>query len=225
MAHKIFSKKTTWLFDLDNTLYPSNIGIFSQIDLKMKQFISNKFKVSEEEAFIIQKRFYKKYGTTLYGLMKNFDLDPEDFLSFVHNINFNKLKKSYLLQKKIKALPGKKILYTNGDSDYAKKILESLGIEKYFYDIFDIRRANYIPKPMKTSFNALLKTYDLETSEIVYFDDLNKNLKTASLKGVTTVHITQDDNYNNSYVDFRFRTIIKALDMIIKSLNGNNYKC
>ena len=70
----------------------------------------------------------------------------------------------------------------------------------YFYDIFDIRRANYIPKPMKTSFNALLKTYNLETSEIVYFDDLNKNLKTASLKGVTTVHITQEDNYNNSYI-------------------------
>ena len=105
------------------------------------------------------------------------------------------------------------------------EVIKFRRIEKYFYDIFDIRKANYIPKPMKTSFNALLKTYNLETSEIVYFDDLNKNLKTASLKGATTVHITQDDSYNNSYVDFRFKTIIKALDMIIKSLNGDKCKC
>ena len=108
MINKIFNNKNTWLFDLDNTLYSPQIGIFSQIDLKMKEFISDKLQISEIEAFKIQKKFYKRYGTTLYGLMKNFNFNPEEFLSFVHNIDLRKLKKSILLRNKIKTLPGKK---------------------------------------------------------------------------------------------------------------------
>ena len=161
MTGKNFKKKNIWLFDLDNTLYSPKTGIFLQIDARMKKFISNKLKISENEAFMMQKKFYRKYGTTLFGLMKNFNFDPEEFLKFVHDIDFGNLKKSFVLRKKINMLPGKKILYTNGDADYAKKLLDGLGLDKVFYDIFDIRKANYIPKPMKQSFKKLLDLHNL----------------------------------------------------------------
>ncbi len=213
-----FDNKTTWLFDLDNTLYSPDLGIFKQIDVKMKRFISKELKVSEKQAFQIQKKFYKNYGTTLYGLMKYHNTDPEEFLKFVHNIDFTNLKKCEDLRKKIKNLPGKKFIYTNGNYEYAKKILNSLGITNVFSDIFDIRKANFFPKPMKTSLNKLIKNYNLVPKEIVYFDDLDKNLKSAFLKGITTIHISKDNSKKSSYIDFRFRTIINALDMIRNKL-------
>ena len=223
MVNNSFKNKNIWLFDLDNTLYSPKTGIFSQIDFRMKKFISNKLKISENEAFNIQKKFYKKYGSTLFGLMRNFNCEPEEFLRFVHDIDFRNLNKSISLRKKIHFLPGKKILYTNGDADYAKKLLNALGLDGIFYDIFDIRKSNYIPKPMKKSFEKLVSLYDLKTSEVVYFDDLDKNLKTAFLNGVTTIHISgENESSNKMYIDFRFKTIINALDVIIKSLKIKN---
>ena len=114
----------------------------------MQKFISNKLKISENEAFNIQKKFYKKYGSTLFGLMRNFNCEPEEFLRFVHDIDFRNLNKSISLRKNSFS-SWKKILYTNGDADYAKKLLNALGLDGIFYDIFDIRKSNYIPKPRK----------------------------------------------------------------------------
>ena len=88
------AKKKNWLFDLDNTLYSPNLGIFSQIDERMKKFISKKLKLSETKSFVLQKNFYKKYGTTLYGLMKHYEVDPKEFCNYVHNINLKNLKHS-----------------------------------------------------------------------------------------------------------------------------------
>ena len=214
-----FAQKEDWLFDLDNTLYSPNLGIFSQIDERMKKFISNKLELSEKKSFILQKKFYKKYGTTLYGLMKHYEVDPQEFCNFVHDINFKNLKNSRILRSKLQALPGRKIIYTNGDYKYAEKILRCLGIEDLFSDIFDIKKSNYIPKPMKSSLNKLIKKYELNPLKTVYFDDLEKNLMSASLKGFTTIHISEETtSKSNSYIDFRFKTVINALDMIIKVL-------
>ncbi len=219
MTSKIFDDKTTWLFDLDNTLYPENIGIFSQIDEKMKSFISQKLKISKPEAFKLQKLFYRKYGTTLFGLMQNYKIDPEEFLIFVHDINFDKLKISYKLKQKLELLPGKRIIYTNGDEDYASKILNSLGIKSVFNDIFDIRKANYFPKPSKKSFQSLISKYRINPYKTVFFDDLERNLKYPNSKGIITIHISKNKNIcESSYVSFRFKTINNALDMIIKTM-------
>ena len=94
------AKKKNWLFDLDNTLYSPNLGIFSQIDERMKKFISKKLKLSETKSFVLQKNFYKKYGTTLYGLMKHYEVDPQEFCNYVHNINLKNLKHSKSLRSK-----------------------------------------------------------------------------------------------------------------------------
>jgi len=146
MLKSSFEKKSFWIFDLDNTIYDPKSNIFDQIDARMKKFISLKLKISQEEAFKIQKKFYKKYGTTLSGLMKHYQIPPNEFLKFVHDVDLTKLKKSSRLFREIKQLPGKKIIYTNGDQDYAKKVLNSLGIESLFEYILDITKSKNIPK-------------------------------------------------------------------------------
>ncbi len=212
--------RTTWIFDLDNTLYSSSTGIFNQIDVKMKEFISMKLKISEDDSFRLQKKYYKKYGTTLYGLMRNYNIDPDEFCNYVHNVNFNLLSKSKMLKDRLQSLPGEKIIYTNADNTYAEKVLNKLGIKEVFLDIFDIKKTDYIPKPMKRSLNQLIKKYKLDPKKTVYFEDLKKNLKYSSSIGFTTVHISNEStNELDSYIDFRFKTIINALDMIIKVLN------
>ena len=211
---------TTWIFDLDNTLYSSSTGIFNQIDLKMKEFISMKLKISGDDSFKLQKKYYKKYGTTLYGLMRNYNIDPDEFCNYVHNVNFNLLSKSKMLKDRLQSLPGEKIIYTNANYTYAEKVLNKLGIKEVFLDIFDIKKTDYVPKPMKRSLNQLIKKYKLDPVKTVYFEDLKKNLKYSSSIGFTTVHISNEStNELDSYIDFRFKTIINALDMIIKVLN------
>ena len=212
--------KTTWIFDLDNTLYSPTTGIFKQIDVKMKKFISMKLKISEEDSFKLQKKYYRKYGTTLYGLMNNYNIDPDEFCNYVHNINFNQLSKSTTLKNRLHALPGVKIIYTNANYTYAEKVLNKLGIKEVFLDIFDIKKTDYIPKPMKKSLKKLIKEYKLNPEKTVYFEDLKKNLKYSSSIGFTTVLISNElTNDQDSFVDFRFKTIINALDMIIKALD------
>ena len=209
-----------WIFDLDNTLYSSSTGIFNQIDVKMKEFISMKLKISGDDSFRLQKKYYKKYGTTLYGLMRNYNIDPDEFCNYVHNVNFNLLSKSKMLKDRLQSLPGEKIIYTNANYTYAEKVLNKLGIKEVFLDIFDIKKTDYIPKPMKKSLKKLIKEYKLNPEKTVYFEDLKKNLKYSSSIGFTTVHISNEStNELDSYIDFRFKTIINALDMIIKVLN------
>ena len=125
MNLEVFKEKKVWLFDLDNTIYSPTTKIFDQIDQRMKLFISKKLSISENDAFILQKKFYHKYGTTLYGLMKNYKLDPDEFLNFVHDIDLSKLKKNSVLFKKINNLPGSKIIYTNGEKN---------GLEVWYYE-------------------------------------------------------------------------------------------
>ena len=212
-----------WLFDLDNTIYHPNTKIFNQIDLKMKEYISKELGIPEKEAFKVQKDYYKKYGTTLFGLMKNYNINAEDFLDFVHNINLKGLKKSDELAELINCLPGKKFIYTNGDEKHANNILQKLDIQNSFSGIFDIKKSGFIPKPEKKSLLNLVEFYNIEPSKTIYFEDLEKNLKTASCIGITTVLIDYNKNsLKNSYVDYSFSTLIEALRVINCNLDKRN---
>ena len=220
MAQETFKKKKVWLFDLDNTIYSPKTKIFDQIDKKMKIFISKKLKISKDRAFKLQKLYYKKYGTTLFGLMKNYNFEPDEFLEFVHNVDLGNLKKSSKLLKQLKLLPGRKIIYTNGDFNYAERVLNALGIEKLFDEIFDIKKSCYIPKPKIKPFQEFLESKKIKTKDCVYFEDLEDNLRPASKIGITTIHICNEEKLKiKPFIDFRFKTIINALDMIHSSIN------
>ena len=137
----------SWVFDLDNTLYSPEEEIFSQIDKKMTEFIISKFNVDEEEAFNIQKKYFLEYGTTLSGLMKRKNIDPDEFLEFVHDINLEILKPNNKLTSIIEKLPGDKFVFTNGSKKHAENVIQQLQMNKVFDDIFDIKDSNFIPKP------------------------------------------------------------------------------
>ena len=222
MLKSSFEKKNFWIFDLDNTIYDPESKIFDQIDLRMKKFISSRLNISQEKAFKIQKKFYKEYGTTLSGLMKHYQIQPDEFLKFVHDVDLSKLKKCSSLFNEIKQLPGRKMIYTNGDQDYAKKVLNSLGVESLFEYILDITKSKYIPKPSVEPLITYLKKNKIKTQTCVYFEDLEKNLENAHKYGITTVHIMDKNIKKEShqpYIDYRFKNILEALNTINKTYN------
>ena len=222
MLKSNFEKKNFWIFDLDNTIYDPKSKIFDQIDFRMKQFISSRLNISKGEAFKIQKKFYNEYGTTLSGLMKHYQIQPNEFLKFVHDVDLSKLKKCSVLFKEINQLPGRKIIYTNGDQDYAKKVLNSLGVESLFEYILDITKSKYIPKPSVEPLITYLNKNNINLKTCVYFEDLEKNLENAHKYGITTVHIEDKINKKKTtqpFIDFRFKSILEALHTINKTYN------
>ena len=181
-----------WVFDLDNTLYSPEEDIFSQIDKRMTEFIINKFNVNEEEAFNIQKKYFLEYGTTLSGLMKRENIDPDEFLEFVHNINLEILKPNIELSKIIKNLPGDKFIFTNGSKKHAENVLEQLEMSGIFDDIFDIKDSNFIPKPNINAYLNFIDKTKIEPDVSIMFEDIGRNLEAAKKLGMKTVLIKRN---------------------------------
>tara|TARA_B100001093_G_scaffold235707_1_gene225927 strand:+ start:329 stop:910 length:582 start_codon:yes stop_codon:yes gene_type:complete len=187
-------------------------------------FISQKLKITQANAYKIQKKMYKTYGTTLYGLIKFYGIEPREFLDFVHDVELSKIKKCSELDNKIKNLPGEKIIFTNGDFNWAKKMLKALGLEKNFHKIFDIIKANYIPKPKKRTYLNLIRDFNILPEKAIFFEDTEKNLEPAFKLGITTVHI--DENFNKKdtnklkpFINHKFKCIKSALN----NINNNTY--
>ena len=193
-----------WFFDLDNTLYCANSGIFDQIHKRMGEFISNNLKISLKDAKVLQKRYFIKNGTTLHGLMINHNIDPKKFLNYVHDIDFSIVKPDEELNELIKKIKGKKIVFTNADISYVKKILKNLNLENIFDDIYDIEKMDYLPKPNLKTYKKLISTYNFDVKKAILFDDIPQNLLPAADLGLKTVQV-----YN------------KKLD---KELNGRSKK-
>lgn len=188
---KVFqnSPEITWVFDLDNTLYHEKCNLFSLIDIKMGEYLSNFLQVDKAEAKRVQKDYFVRFGTTLRGLIKVHNVDPEDFLNFVHDIDLSPLEENPLLANKLGTLLGKKLVFTNGDIPYATRVLERIGIAKEIDGIFDIAKANYIPKPNAKAFEAFIREFDINPKNAVMFEDMARNLIPAAKLGMTTVWI------------------------------------
>jgi len=181
-----------WVFDLDNTLYSPEEDIFSQIDKRMTEFIIRKFNVNEEEAFNIQKKYFIEYGTTLSGLMKRENIDPDEFLEFVHDINLEILKPNKELSKIIKNLPGDKFIFTNGSKKHAENVLKQLEMNGIFDDIFDIKESNFIPKPNINAYLNFIDKTKIEPDTSIMFEDIGRNLEAAKKLGMKTVLIKRN---------------------------------
>ena len=181
-----------WVFDLDNTLYSPEEDIFSQIDKRMTEFIISKFNVNEEEAFNIQKKYFLEYGTTLSGLMKRENIDPDEFLEFVHDINLEILKPNIELSKIIKNLPGDKFIFTNGSKKHAENVLKQLEMSGIFDDIFDIKESNFIPKPNINAYLNFINKTKIEPDVSIMFEDIGRNLEAAKKLGMKTVLIKRN---------------------------------
>ena len=221
-----------WVFDLDNTLYPASSNLFSKIDIRMKRFIESKLDIDSEEAYAIQKKYYFKYGTTLAGLMKNHNIDPEEFLDYVHKIDVSSLEKNVKMQKILKSLPGHKYIYTNGSQNHAIKVMKRIGINNYITNIFDIKNANYIPKPSIISLKSFMKKFNIKGEEAVFFEDIPKNLINPKITGFQTVLIKSSSHPDSNtdlleaekkhfkHIDHVTYNITKSLEQIYLDMSN-----
>jgi putative hydrolase of the HAD superfamily len=182
-----FAHVRDWVFDLDNTLYPQQSNLFSQIDVKMTSYVATLLKLPREEARALQKDLYKEYGTTLHGLMKRHAIDPDDFLQKVHDIDYSWLTPDPALGTAIEALPGRKFIFTNGNRGHAERAARQLGILDHFDDIFDIVAAGLVPKPDASTYDRFVALHEIAGGNAVMFEDLARNLVVPKALGMTTV--------------------------------------
>jgi len=176
-----------WVFDLDNTLYPSHCDLFAQIDVKMTEFVSRTLSLPPLEAKALQKRYYAEHGTTLSGLMTINKIPPEDFLDYVHAIDLAPLDGLPELATALANLPGKRYVFTNGSRRHAENITRKLKIDHLFDDMFDIVAADYAPKPQAVAFDRFFERTGADPRRAAMFEDLAKNLLPAHQRGMTTV--------------------------------------
>ena len=211
-----------WIFDLDNTMYDINLGLFKKISNRITDFIMSKYSLDIDQAKKIQKEYYLKYGLTLRGLIVEKKLEPEEFLDYVHDVEHPELEKNDQLISKIRILEGKKIIFTNATSKHAKKILKILELEHDFDQIIDIKDLEYIPKPDKRSYKKLLECLNLNKENLdktIFFEDTVKNLIPAKELGITTVWMKNSINEkdfmkNSNFIDYSFNNLNEFLDTI-----------
>jgi len=173
---RAFADVTVWIFDLDNTLYPPESALWPQVDHRITLYLSNMFGLDGLSARALQKYYYQKYGTTLKGLMDQYGMKPEPFLDFAHDIDVSRLPPDPDLGHAIEALPGRKLILTNGSEAHARNVAGRLGILHHFEAVFDIIAADFTPKPEESTYLKFLEKYQIDPSRAAMFEDLEKNL-------------------------------------------------
>jgi putative hydrolase of the HAD superfamily len=185
--HPDFTHVETWVFDLDNTLYPHDLNLWQQIDDRIRAYVSDFLKVSPEDAFRVQKDYYKKYGTTMRGLMTEHGISPDAYLDFVHKIDHSPLEPNAALGDALERLPGRKLILTNGTKAHADAVMKRLDIDKHFEDVFDIIAAELEPKPSRRTYESFLARHDVDPRKSAMFEDLARNLEVPHALGMATV--------------------------------------
>lgn len=216
-----FSHVTDWVFDLDNTLYPHHSNLFSQIDVKMTAYVSELLRLPRDEARVVQKKLYLEYGTTLNGLMETHGIDPDDFLQKVHDIDYSWVLPNPELGHAIKALPGRKFIFTNGDRAHAERAARQLGVLDQFDDIFDIVAAGLTPKPDRGTYEKFVDLHKVAGPNAVMFEDLARNLVVPKALGMTTVLIVPN-NFEPTFSEIweRDPALDDEVDFVTDDLTG-----
>ena len=182
-----FGHVETWVFDLDNTLYPHHLNLWQQVDDRIRAYGSDFLKVSKDEAFRVQKDYYKRYGTTMRGMMAEHGMKPDDYLDFVHRIDHSPLEPNPALGAALEKLPGRKLILTNGTRKHADAVMRRLEIHHHFEDVFDIAAADLDPKPSPQAYDRFLKKHGVDPMKAAMFEDLARNLTVPYALGMTTV--------------------------------------
>ena len=218
-------KIDTWIFDLDNTLYSADSGIFQQVHDLMSKFVSKHLNVEIKKAKEIQRKYYKQHGTTLRGMMDNHGIDPEYFLKEVHKLDYSIVDSNKKLNEELKKLKGRKIIYTNANLQHTLDVLDRIELSNFFDYIFDIKMANYIPKPDLQPYEQIIKDCNLNPSTSAMFDDIAKNLVPAKKVGFTSIWIdvgyenfSDDIKASKEYLDFK----TKDLSVFLEKVNRRN---
>ena len=217
------NKISTWIFDLDNTLYSADSGIFQQVHTLMSKFVSAHLNIDIKKAKELQRKYYRQHGTTLRGLMDNHNVDPDHFLSEVHQLDYSIVGPNFKLNRELKKLTGRKIIFTNANRQHTEDILNRLELTNVFDEIFDIKTANYIPKPEASPYEQIISEFNIDPITTIMFDDIAKNLVPAKNVGFSSVWI--DVGYENfsddiakskKYLDYETKDLSLFLDEVNK---------
>lgn len=199
-----FQQTETWVFDLDNTLYPAECDLFAQVDRRMGEYVARFLGVPYVYARHLQKSYYRQFGTTLSGLMQVHRMDPAPFLDYVHDIDLTPVKPSPRLAAAIAQLPGRRLIFTNGSRAHAERVAGKLGILELFDDIQDIVACDYVPKPHAPAYDAFVKAHGFRPETAAMFEDMPHNLEAPHALGMTTVLV------HSSYMDHPVQQKIKS---------------
>ena len=184
-----FAHIDTWIFDLDLTLYGPEANIMAQVRDRIALFVEKHFNIGSDEAHKIRHTYWKKYGTTLGGLMAENKVEPNGYLDFVHDVDMDLLRPDADLRRQITSLPGRKIIFTNADAPYAERVLAARGLDNLFEDIFDIHRMQHLPKPAAASYDSLCAQLDINPARALFVEDSAHNLVPAKVLGMTTIWV------------------------------------
>jgi len=179
----------SWIFDLDNSLYPHSCNLFELIDLRMGAYIQDLLGVDAAEARRVQKGYFHAHGTTLAGLMASHGVEPGHFLDFVHDIDLARVTADPALVGALDALPGRKFVFTNASEDYARRVLDRLGLANAFDGMHDIHAMAYVPKPDPSGYRAICDLHGIDPKRALFADDMVRNLKPAKAIGMTTLWV------------------------------------
>lgn len=192
MVRTNFHHVTTWVFDLDNTLYPPSARLFDQIEVRMTDWVMEALHVDRPEADRLRRHYWMTYGTTLAGLMAEHGVDPAPYLTHVHDISFDSLVADAVLARRIAALPGRRIVYTNGCAPYAERVIAARGLSGLFDAVYGVEHAGFRPKPERRAFETVFAADGLDPARAAMFEDDARNLAAPHDMGMRTVHIAPE---------------------------------
>jgi putative hydrolase of the HAD superfamily len=197
-----FSHVTTWVFDLDNTLYHPSARLFDQIEIKMTDYVMRELGVDAARADELRSTYWRDYGTTLAGMMANHDVDPAPYLVEVHDIDLSHLPQDATLAGHISGLAGRKIVYTNGSQYHAERVTRARGIFDAFDAMYGVEHADFHPKPERSAFDKIIALDGFCPKGAVMFEDDPRNLQAPKDLGMTTVFVTDASTEAPNYVDY-----------------------
>jgi putative hydrolase of the HAD superfamily len=192
MVAHLFDHVAFWVFDLDNTLYPPKARLFDQIEVRMTDWVMEALKVDRVEADRLRSHYWRTYGTTLAGLMAEHGVDPGPYLTHVHEIDLAHLEPDATLAGRIRRLPGRKIVYTNGCAPYAERVLAARGLAGLFDAVYGVEHAGFRPKPERAAFETIFAADGLDAARGAMFEDDARNLAAPHAMGMRTVHVAPD---------------------------------
>ena len=215
---------TDWVFDLDNCLYPASTGLFELIDERMGAYIERLLSIGPSEAKRVQKAHFHAHGTTLAGLMKEHQVDPHDFLEDVHAIPLDRVSPDERLALGLAKLPGRKLIFTNADEPYARRVLEAIGISDHFAELHDIHAAELQPKPNEHGYRLLLERFGIDPNRAAMIEDMAQNLRPAKELGMATIWVDNGSERGNHghHPDFIDLTIANVGEWLEEMFAGEN---
>jgi len=197
-----FGAINAWVFDLDNTLYPRSTNLHDQVDRRIRDYVARLLNIGPEDAETLRRDYYQRFGTTLRGLIQEYDVRPDDFLEYVHDIDHSTVPPDPLLASQIASLPGRKFILTNGSRRHAERVAERLGFTDEFEDIFDIVRSDLIPKPNRETYDRFVATTGVRPNEAAMFEDLSRNLVVPKALGMKTILVVPERSGEGLHEDW-----------------------